>query len=1170
MALRVESSAEPIPGYRLLERLGGGGFGEVWKAEAPGGLHKAIKIIHGDLRGSAVTDHSRLAEQELKALKRVQTIRHPYLLSLERYDVVDGRLVIVMELADCNLWDRFRECRAQGQGGLPRADLLRYMEEAAEVLDMMNNQHQLQHLDIKPQNLFLMYNHVKVADFGLVKDLEGMRAEITGGVTPVYAAPETFDGVVTRFCDQYSLAIVYQELLTGVRPFNGTTLQQLLMQHLQGSPNLTPLPLSDRGPIARALAKKPEDRFPTCLHLVKALQQSGGDAPAGTPSGVALGGARAETPPANWSTIPPLPPAGVRPLPQPAPPMETPRTQVGFRSIEVASQPISAPAEQAAPAPIRPAPPEVRGNGALLPAVIVGLGREGGEVLGTFRRQVVDRFGPFERISNLRLIYIDTDPTALQAATNHSSRIALAPSEVIPARLNRPGHYLKPRRNGRSLIEGWFDPQMLYRIPRNPETLGIRSLGRLAFCDHYRLIANRLREALDAATAPDALEQADRHTQLGLRTNRPRVYIVAGLGGGTGGGMFLDMAYAARHRLRLLGYENAEVIGLCLVPPAESGPQYTASLSNCYAALKELNHFSLPEKTFAASFDDRDSYVHDSGPPFTRLYLLSLPPWGPGTALTGAPGSRETHRQAAEFLRRELMSLVGRSADDAREQRSQQRPPGLCVHTFGCRSFTWPRQAVLTVASRWLGEVMLGHWTGAAPEPLRDAVRAYLSQNWEAEELGPEALIAALQKACEKAINQSPDALFTAEAEPFMPRGWFGREPEPAKLWQSLARLQQLVGMPDERSMQRQVGQWEYVLNEAAEVQLRETGTRVNRLIVTLLENPDFRLAGAEEAVTQIQANLRQLLAHYEQLASDLTTKSIEAHALIHDYLTEEKGRRKPTVADVAESIRLYPKWRYQGLLLRQVCRIYLTVCGQLGDQLREIRYCRQRLQELKDRLHNLPVETSTESEGQLLPPGCTSIEAAADALKRQITADDFQALDRQLQAQIELEFHGLFSMCMTSVNMLSNLQSLVEEQARAFLSARLGEGDLVEMFLGKFGDPDRAARALRLAYDEAAPTLIKPSSEDWGEVCLLALPPGEAGEPFHHVSRKALTKREIDLAPSANEILLQREYTRLPLTAVPQSGPLAENAYTQALYANAAPPHTRTDVGEWAEIAAD
>ena len=72
------------------------------------------------------------------------------------------------------------------------------MAEAAEALDLMNDQYQIQHLDIKPQNLFLVHNHVKVADFGLAKDLEGIGATMTGGVTPVYAAPETFEGWVSR------------------------------------------------------------------------------------------------------------------------------------------------------------------------------------------------------------------------------------------------------------------------------------------------------------------------------------------------------------------------------------------------------------------------------------------------------------------------------------------------------------------------------------------------------------------------------------------------------------------------------------------------------------------------------------------------------------------------------------------------------------------------------------------------------------------------------------------------------------------------------------------------------------------------------------------------------------------------------------------------------------
>src|SRR5208337_4498143 len=109
---------------------------------------------------------------------RVKTVRHPYILSLERYDVIDGQLIIVMELADRSLWDRFKECRAQGLPGIPRDELLSYMAEAAEALDLMNTQYQLQHLDIKPQNLFLVYQHVKVADFGLVKDLEGKQAAV--------------------------------------------------------------------------------------------------------------------------------------------------------------------------------------------------------------------------------------------------------------------------------------------------------------------------------------------------------------------------------------------------------------------------------------------------------------------------------------------------------------------------------------------------------------------------------------------------------------------------------------------------------------------------------------------------------------------------------------------------------------------------------------------------------------------------------------------------------------------------------------------------------------------------------------------------------------------------------------------------------------------------------
>jgi eukaryotic-like serine/threonine-protein kinase len=269
--LTPSAGLEPVAGYRLLKRIGRGAFGEVWKAEAPGGVLKAIKLVNGTLR-SGVGDEAMVL-QELKSLDAVKKVRHPYILSLDRYDMVDGRLVIIMELADCSLWDRYQACVTRGSC-LPRNELLAYLAEAAEALDVMNLRYRLQHSDIKPQNLFLVHHHIKVADFGLVKDLEGLRGAGSYCFSPLYAAPELFAGGATSTSDQYSLAIVYQELLTGRRPFRGKSPRQLLFQHLQQPPDVSPLPPGDRPVILRALAKDPGQRFASCEDLIRALRKS--------------------------------------------------------------------------------------------------------------------------------------------------------------------------------------------------------------------------------------------------------------------------------------------------------------------------------------------------------------------------------------------------------------------------------------------------------------------------------------------------------------------------------------------------------------------------------------------------------------------------------------------------------------------------------------------------------------------------------------------------------------------------------------------------------------------------------------------------------------------------------------------------------------------------------
>ena len=1164
MPIRVEPNAEPIPGYRFLDRIGGGGFGEVWRAEAPGGLFKAIKIIHGDLSHGDV-DGNRQAEQELKALKRVQSLRHPYLLSLERYDIIDGRLLIVMELADCNLWDRFKVCRQQGLPGIPRAELMRLMEETAEVLDMMNNQYQLQHLDIKPQNLFLSCNHVKVADFGLVKDLEGMQAAVTGGVTPVYAAPETFTGKVTRFCDQYSLAIVYQELLTGVRPIQGANAQQLLMQHIRGVPNVDSLPPGDRPAVNRALSKVPEQRFPDCMDFVRALQQ--GSAQGQSPSASSMGH---PAPPAQSMPARPLPalrtaatmqakydtPGFSRPsgtglthggYSSAGHPYETPRTE-SRRSSESASTFHSVDLTQ----PPMAAPPEIRGEGCLAPTLVIGLGGYGLEVVSRFKQMIAGRFGSLSQLPSLRVLAIDTDISTIQEYLVKPDGAQVAPAELIETAMNRANHYMKPRRNGRSLIDGWCDPQTPYRIPRTPSTGGHRVLGRLALLDHYRPVSQAIRDAVQATLQPDALIQTERQTGLKMRSNRPRVYVVAALGGGTGSGMVLDMAYVARLKMGQMGYPDAEVRGLLLLPPAERRSVQDGALANSHAALRELRHYMQAGTTFSASYEERGGNLADPRAPFTQTFVQQ------------AEGTRRDQAgpASAAFLDRELFTMLGRTADEERGAAHDPEAGSATVQVFGSAAMRWPRRELAALGSAAIAGSVLSRWVQIDPGTLRQPVQRWLAERWSEEGMAPAALSARFNQAAEQALGQTPEAFALSEAQPFLPKGWFARDPDPARLAATLQRIQGLVGMPDEHSLQRTVGSVETRLTEATQIILNQSGQKIVRLPLRLLEHPDYRVVGAIEGYGQLDGFLHAAIESHDALALEQNRIAVDAYYAVKGWLERDPARRKMTPADIAEALQSYPAARVQALTLRGIAKIYTAVRAELGGPLRDVTFCRDRLHETAAEFLQRRVEWLIPPDRLILPSGCQTPDQALAQLQASIRPDDLRTFDKQIQVKVEADFQALYHLCSQSGQRIEVLRDVIDQMARKFVQDRLAALSPAAMFFEHHPTMDSAAARVARLWEEAAPAKIGTGYNSRDEICLLGIPRGATEEQFLPISRKALP--QVDFIPAAgdDEVTVYRELPSMPLSELPQMGPLAEDAFEAALPTGTA--HVRTDVSEW------
>jgi class 3 adenylate cyclase/tRNA A-37 threonylcarbamoyl transferase component Bud32/tetratricopeptide (TPR) repeat protein len=271
--------------YEITEEIGAGGMATVFRAYQPSmDRHVAIKVIR-----SSILQDPGLRERFQREARLIARLEHPHLLPVYDFDGESDPPYIVMRYLDGGTLKQ-----VQQRGSVPRDEVLHVLRQLAGALDYAHRQG-IVHRDLKPSNIMIdREGNAFLTDFGIARST-GKDKDLTGtGLmigTPGYMAPEQArgDGQVDKAADIYSLGVLAFESLAGSAPYEHESGFEVILAHMN-----SPIPkASERNPelpkavdavLARALAKKPADRFPSATEFVESITRALKIKPSGAPS----------------------------------------------------------------------------------------------------------------------------------------------------------------------------------------------------------------------------------------------------------------------------------------------------------------------------------------------------------------------------------------------------------------------------------------------------------------------------------------------------------------------------------------------------------------------------------------------------------------------------------------------------------------------------------------------------------------------------------------------------------------------------------------------------------------------------------------------------------------------------------------------------------------------
>jgi serine/threonine protein kinase len=263
--------ATPFGHYQLLDLLGRGGMGQVFRA------HDTVhdRVVALKVLPPQVADDRIFQERFRREAHAAAGLSDPHVVPIHGYGEIDGQLYLDMRLID---GQDLGTVLSEAEGPLPPARAVKIVEQVASALDAAHEVG-LVHRDVKPSNIFLAArDFVYLIDFGIARTTSQTGLTSVGSTlgTMAYMAPERFEsGRSDPRSDIYALTCVLHECLTGQRPFAGDSLEQQLAGHLVAPPprptSINPaLPKGFDDVIAKGMAKDPDKRYQSAGELAEA------------------------------------------------------------------------------------------------------------------------------------------------------------------------------------------------------------------------------------------------------------------------------------------------------------------------------------------------------------------------------------------------------------------------------------------------------------------------------------------------------------------------------------------------------------------------------------------------------------------------------------------------------------------------------------------------------------------------------------------------------------------------------------------------------------------------------------------------------------------------------------------------------------------------------------